>query len=106
MDNHESHCSVTGIKYCRENGITLPTFPPHCSHRLEPLDLGVYSMFKGKLSTTFNDWMISNPGRTITIHQIVSLVQLAFLDSFTPKIMLYASCHYQVGMEQIAHLHQ
>lgn len=90
LDNHESHSSVASVKYCRDNGIVLLTFPPHCSHRLQPLDVGVYSPFKGKLSIRFNDWMISNPGRIITIHHIASLVQPAFLDSFTPKNIIKA----------------
>jgi hypothetical protein len=37
MDNHESHCTLDSILYARENGITLVTFPPNCSHQLQPL---------------------------------------------------------------------
>ena len=32
MDSHESHCTLDSVLYTSENGITLVTFPPHCSH--------------------------------------------------------------------------
>jgi hypothetical protein len=30
-DNNESHCPLDSILYATEIGITLETFPPHCS---------------------------------------------------------------------------
>ncbi|XP_072384505.1 uncharacterized protein [Diabrotica undecimpunctata] len=36
MDNHESHLSVEGLDYCKENGITVLTLPPHTSNKLQP----------------------------------------------------------------------
>ncbi|XP_072398250.1 uncharacterized protein [Diabrotica undecimpunctata] len=50
VDNHESHISVEVIRLCRENGIVLLSFPPHTTHRLQPLDVGVYSPFKTYLA--------------------------------------------------------
>lgn len=85
MDNHESHCTLDAIIYARENGIVLVTFPPHCTHRLQPLDVGVMGPFKGKLRVAQNDWMTSNPGKTITIHELASLTNVAYLSSFTVK---------------------
>lgn len=34
LDNHESHCTIDAINFARENGMTLLTFPPHCTHKL------------------------------------------------------------------------
>ena len=39
MDNHNSHCSLEVVDLARENDLTSVTFPPHCSHRLQPLDI-------------------------------------------------------------------
>ncbi|KAF2890103.1 hypothetical protein ILUMI_16070, partial [Ignelater luminosus] len=39
LDNHESHISVDILNYCKEVGIVLLTFPPHCSIKLQALDL-------------------------------------------------------------------
>ncbi|MFP3020490.1 MAG: hypothetical protein ACEY3F_04015, partial [Wolbachia sp.] len=37
IGNYESHCTLDAVLYCRQNGIVLCTFPPHCTHRLQPL---------------------------------------------------------------------
>lgn len=49
IDNHSSHTSLEAIEYSRENRIVLLSFPPHCSHRLQPLDVGVFGQFKNAL---------------------------------------------------------
>lgn len=43
LDNHESHLSIEVINFCKENGIVMLSFPPHTSHRLQPLDRSGYS---------------------------------------------------------------
>ncbi|XP_030749369.1 uncharacterized protein LOC115877363 [Sitophilus oryzae] len=58
IDNHESHVSVEAIIFCRDNGIILLSFPPHTTHKLQPLDVAVYGPFKSKLAIAQNDWMI------------------------------------------------
>lgn len=85
LDNHESHISLDIILFCRENGIVLLTFPPHCSHRLQPLDVGVYGPFKYALKTSFNDWLTLHPGKRITIYEIGQCSSPAFTAAFTSK---------------------
>lgn len=41
LDNHNTHATLDVILYCRENGLVLLTFPPHTTHRLQPLDVCV-----------------------------------------------------------------
>lgn len=36
LDNHASHSSIPAINVAKENGILLPTLPPHTSDKLEP----------------------------------------------------------------------
>ena len=48
MDNHISNQSIDAIDMAKENGLRLLTFPPHCSHKLQSLDVGVYGPFKRK----------------------------------------------------------
>ena len=38
MDNHHSHVTLETIDYAKEHGIVLLSFPPHCSHKLQPHD--------------------------------------------------------------------
>ncbi|KAB0790545.1 hypothetical protein PPYR_15056, partial [Photinus pyralis] len=42
LDNHETHVSLNAILYAREHGIVLLSFPPHCTHKIQPLDKAVY----------------------------------------------------------------
>ncbi|KAH9632506.1 hypothetical protein HF086_017054 [Spodoptera exigua] len=85
MDNHESHCTLDATIYCRENGIVALTFPPHCTHRMQPLDVSVNGSFKQKLSVAQNDWLLSHPGKTITIHDLASIVTPAYNASYIAR---------------------
>lgn len=46
MDNHATHISLESINLCREYHITLLGFPPHTSHRMQPLDVSFYGPLK------------------------------------------------------------
>ena len=70
-DNNESHCTIDSILSATVIGITLVTFPPHCSHRLLPLDVRVMGPFKGKLRLARLNWMNANSGKVTTIHDLV-----------------------------------
>lgn len=85
LDNHCSHCSLEVITYCRDNGIILLTFPPHTSHRLQPLDVSIVGPFKKYCKTAFNDFLVSNPGKGITIYDVANLTKTPFLKAFVPK---------------------
>jgi hypothetical protein len=45
-DGHGSHIQGDFIAYCMENKIDLLIIPPHCSHILQPLDVGVFAALK------------------------------------------------------------
>ena len=68
LDNHESHIYLPTIEFCRDNGIVLLSFPPHCSHRLQPLDVGVYGPFKRYVNSAMDSWMKCHPGKRMTIY--------------------------------------
>jgi hypothetical protein len=83
--SHESHCTLDAIVYARDHGMVLVTFPPHCTHRLQPLDVSVMGPFKTKLSVAQNDWLLNHPGKTITIHDLPALANTAYVNTFTMK---------------------
>ncbi|KAB0805337.1 hypothetical protein PPYR_02307 [Photinus pyralis] len=83
VDNHESHVNITSVRYCKENGIILLGFAPHTTHRMQPLDVGIYGPFKNYCNVTFNDWMTSNPGKTISVKHIPQLTKMPYLKAFT-----------------------
>ena len=46
LDNCDSHINIETIDLSKQNGVTFLTLPPHCSHKLQPLDRSVYGPFK------------------------------------------------------------
>ncbi|KAJ8366024.1 hypothetical protein SKAU_G00148550 [Synaphobranchus kaupii] len=85
LDNHTSHVSVVAIKFCQENGVVLLTFPPHCSHKLQPLDRSVFGPLKKKMNTLMDSWMRSHPGKTATIYDLPGIVAEALPQAATPQ---------------------
>lgn len=83
LDNHASHVSIKCIDYCRDNGIVMLSFPPHCSHKLQPLDRSVYGPFKKAVNTACDGWMRANPGKTMTIYDIPGIVATALPRAMT-----------------------
>ena len=43
VDDHSSHVNKQFIDICDENHIILAILPPHSTHRLQPLDLKIFS---------------------------------------------------------------
>ncbi|XP_016366168.1 uncharacterized protein LOC107706847 [Sinocyclocheilus rhinocerous] len=84
LGNHHSHMSLRGIDFCRESGIILLSYPPHCSHKLQPLDRSVFGPFK--MVYSFSDsWMRHHPGTTMSIYDIPAIVRDSFPMAATPS---------------------
>ena len=93
LDNHDSHLSIEALNFCKESGIILLSLPPHTSHKLQPLDRGVYGPFKKAVNSVCDSWMLNNPGQTMTIYHIPGIVREALPLAITPKnIMSGFSC--------------
>ena len=45
-DGHNSHLTYNTVKTCMDNNIRLICLPPHTSHALQPLDVGVFGPLK------------------------------------------------------------
>ena len=83
-DNHESHISVVGLDYASENGVVMLSFPPHSSHKLQPLDSTVYGPLKKLYNNSCESWMSNNPGKAMTIYEIPEIGGCANPKSVTP----------------------
>ena len=84
MDNHKRYLLAALDNGARDPGVTVVTFPPHCSHRLQPLDVSVYGPLKSCSNSACQSWMLSNPGCSLTIYNRASLSASAFCRAFTP----------------------
>lgn len=84
LDNHESHISIAVLNYAKQNGVIMLSFPPHCSHKLQPLDRSVYGPFKRYVASAQDAWMKNHPGQSMTIYDIPQVVANALPLAATP----------------------
>lgn len=88
LDNHESHCDYNVLEYCKRNGVELLTLPPHCGHRLQPLDVTCFGPFKTYYNNAMDQWLINHPGVPINIYNIAEIVGISYHQAFTPSNIL------------------
>ncbi|XP_031335285.1 tigger transposable element-derived protein 6-like [Photinus pyralis] len=72
MDNHQSHLSIQSIDLCKNSGVTILTIPPHCTNKLQPLDVGLLKPFQTFYSAALDSWMMAHPGQTFTIYNVAA----------------------------------
>lgn len=63
LDGHGSHITAKVIAHCMEHAIDLLVLPPHTSHKLQPLDVSVFSPLKRALATETDAASRHDPGR-------------------------------------------
>lgn len=88
LDNHSAHLSIEGLNFAKDNGIIMLSFPPHCTHRLQPLDRSVYGPLKKYVNSAMDQWMINHPGQHMTIYEIPGIISQAFPLATTPSNIL------------------
>ena len=54
MDNHSSNITIETVELAEEHNLSLLRLPPHCSHKLQALDVGVFGAFN-RFYTSFCD---------------------------------------------------
>ena len=78
LDGHHSHKTLAAVDYSRDNGITIITLPPHCTHKLQPLDRTLFKSLKSHYNRVADNWMTSNAGKRITMFEIAELFGKAY----------------------------
>ena len=66
----------------RENDILC--LPFHCTHNLQPLDVGVIKSLKANFNKVCKDFLFAHPGRSIESEDLISLFSLAWPHALTP----------------------
>ena len=46
LDGHCSHKTLDAIETARHHGVILLCFPPHCTHKMQPLDVSFFGPLK------------------------------------------------------------
>ena len=83
VDNHVSHISSEAINLCRSHGIVMLGFPPHMTHKLQPLDVSFFGSLKKFYSQQCDSWMVSHPRNVITDRQVAQLLGGAYKKAAT-----------------------
>ena len=61
LDGHGSHMNEEAILLARSMGLEMACIPPHSSHRLQPLHVGVFRPFKVKFGQMRSDLIADSP---------------------------------------------
>ncbi|XP_062540913.1 uncharacterized protein LOC134208959 [Armigeres subalbatus] len=79
IDGHSSHTKNFGFtRKARANFVTVIALPPHCSNKLQPLDVAFMAPFKSYYASASEDFMRRNPGRVIGLYDVSELLGVAF----------------------------
>ena len=83
---HTTHTkNVDVINFARKNHVVILCFPPHCTHRLQPLDISFMRSLSIHYATEVKNWMRSNAGQVVKPRQIPTLLGRAFEKAATPE---------------------
>lgn len=88
MDSHASHISEGVISLAKENEIFLFTFPPHTTHILQPLDVGVYRPLKQAWGKCLSNHMKENPAHKPNRTDFNKLLKPAYFSAFSPETII------------------
>jgi len=79
VDGHSSHKSLDAINFARDHGITMISFPPHSTHRLQPLDKTIYGPLKAQYNRECDKWMVNHVGQRISCYDQAELFGSAYV---------------------------
>lgn len=86
IDGHSSHTkNLAFTEKARANHVTVLVLPPHCSNKLQPLDVAFMAPFKTFYADAVEKYMWNNPGRTVGQYDIAELMAQAFIKASTTE---------------------
>ncbi|XP_046681625.1 MFS-type transporter clz9-like [Homalodisca vitripennis] len=87
LDGHATHTrNLDFIEKARKNHTTVVCIPPHCSHKLQPLDVAFMGPFNTYYVQAIERFLRNNPGRQVTQYQVSRLLGESFLSAATPTV--------------------
>jgi hypothetical protein len=91
VDGHGSHVNMKFLNWCEQHKILLAVYPPHSTHRLQPLDVGVFAPLANHYSQALDDLVRKSEGRTsISKRDFFSLFWPAFEKAFAKENIVSA----------------
>lgn len=87
MDGHGSHCDLEFMWRCKQMNIQLVFLPPHSSHVLQPLDLGVFSPLKTRYRKSIADLAHLDDTTPVKKQRFIHCYSLARVEALTPRVL-------------------
>ena len=105
VNGHLSHINMKFIEFCDNHGIILAILPPHSTHRLQPLDVGIFSPLSTAYSNQINQLIQSSQGfPRITKRSFWSMFRTAWkiaLNFGNIRSAFAATAVYPLGPEKV-----
>ena len=80
LDGHASHTqNIDAIVQARDKGVIMLSLPPHCTHRLQPLDISFFKPLSTFYSQYVDSWMRANPGLSVGEQKVTQFFREAYL---------------------------
>jgi hypothetical protein len=79
MDNRSSHTSLRIYMFCKENGVTAISIPPHTSQKLQPLGISFFAPLKSAFFQECGLFLKNHPCNKITPYDLASLFSGAYM---------------------------
>lgn len=87
MDGHVTHVkNLEVIDIAQNNGVVILCFPPHCTHKMQPLDVG----FNGALKSAFGKEvsLFQRKENKVTLKNVYSLFGNAYIEAAKMKMAI------------------
>lgn len=90
LDRHGSHLAPAFIDYCDAHRLLLAVIPPHCSHRLQPLDVALFKpLSRREYGVELDELLRCNQSLgNLRKNDFLRLSCAAFTSAFTPNNIL------------------
>lgn len=91
LDGHNSHCTLEFVVYAARKNITVLLLPPHTTHCLQPLDVGVFGPLAREWRKKVDEW--SKMGYKISKNTFLSIYSMARKEALTKDTICSAFKH-------------
>ena len=89
LDGHNSHVSLPFLEWCANNRVIIAVFPPHSTHRLQPLDVSLFGPLAIFYSQELENWLQTTGGSfNSNQRDFLGLFWPAFVKAFSRKNIL------------------
>ena len=89
LDGHSTHVkSIETVELARAHGLTIIALPPHCTHRMQPLDVAFMKPLSSNFSREVQLWLRKYPGQTVPLYDVAGLFEKAYQSAIQPSIII------------------